>query len=215
MNQEFFGETIGSIGVIGLLLYLVIGFFKSQIKEKKKIIELKKTGKRKEATIVDYIIFSFYDIGPDELKTELYPVIEFFDDSHNLRKQICYQINGWNTFYKKEYEIGTKIVIYYKESLENYEQLNFDKKIFLNKSYPKLKTISDRKGVFNVMSRDQVISSEVYKNKIPNFPLSNITLENILIDDDNLNKKIRRPAIIMLIYLFVASIIILALVWLL
>ena len=195
--MNLFDKIIGSTLVTAFILFLIINFIKSERKEKKKIIELKKTGKRKEATIIDYITFSTYNTTFEHLTTSYYPIVEFLDDNNNLRTQICYQINGWNNLYQKEYKIGTKIVIYYKESLENYEQLNFDKKIFLNKSYPDLKVISNRKGTFLTMSRDQAISSEVYKDSIPNLPVSNISLDNILIDDDKLNKKIKKPSIIM------------------
>lgn len=88
---------------------------------------------------------------------------------------------------KRQYKIGDKVNVYYKETETEIEQLNIEKKIFLGKYYAKLKTKVDnnKKAELYIVKPEDTITSQVYQDKIPNISITRIGTNDIYIEEDN------------------------------
>jgi len=172
---------------------------------------LKTKGKTTTATITDFLTLYKLERLPSEHHTSTYqkiynlPVLSFWgpDNEHHIQiSPISVETN------KQKFEIGNSVQIYYKES-EPYEQLNFDKKIFLGISYPELSTISNdelihnqEKNIFARRIFDQKINSKLYDDKIENFPLSTIKRRDIFIEGSS-NSIYHLPTLILQLLIFI------------
>lgn len=156
---------------------------KLELNEQEKIADLVNNGLCVEAKVVDILMFSEMDHNPDASSTEklrryLYPVLEFYDNSVLVQKIYDFNYAKNNFEYLKTLKIGDRLEIYYKKSDIYYEQLNFDKKIFLGRSYNmlrKLDLFKEQKKFFYIMNNHHLsLNSEKFNDNIDNYSQTNI-----------------------------------------